>query len=540
MGVCKKIKRRADQERNVWELFRMFKNEKKILGLSESTLQNYEDSLKRFMDYMECTDAPIQEIDYDDVLSFTQGLQEEELSVSSINHYLRDIRAFFNWCSKSGYCCKIEVKLVKGQETVKETYSEEELKALLEKPQGDSYCEWRCWVIINWILATGNREKTVCNVRMRDINLPDEEIVLQQTKNKKIQIIPMSTELSFVLTQFIRDFRSEADDDEFLFCNVSGEQLTENISDESQSLKKEDGTAVNSKDQGLIDQIDKLFDDYASATGSADRTEDKLKNIFALSDYADLQSKLEGIGKSKGSKGIKKVLKNDEAYSNLVSELKDRNVSMDDLTDYIMAIAAPEAKDLEGIKENLKDEFSYNDKLYKFFKDKSDEDIKGFWDYYQTQGFDAKEYNWNKKDLEDNYDDYIKSKTTTPEESVTFASKFKNAAEDTATDIDTVTDNFQSDMKNIQSAMESVTNGTFQNSDMADLIQQFPELSNASGDLKDNLQDLAMDKGAEAIGKIRDSVKDVTDPKQLAQADKYVQSIMDTSRINYPALVVIY
>lgn len=313
--------------------------------------------------------------------------------------------------------------------------------------------------------------------------------------------------------------------------NTYNEQLSElmgDISDESQSLKKEDGTAVNSKDQGLIDQIDKLFDDYASATGSADRTEDKLKNIFALSDYADLQSKLEGIGKNKGSKGLKKALKNDEAYSNLVSELKDRNVSMDDLTDYIMAIAAPEAKDLEGIKENLKDEFSYNDKLYKFFKDKSDEDIKGFWDYYQTQGFDAKEYNWNKKDLEDNYDDYIKSKTTTPEESVTFASKFKNAAEDTATDIDTVTDNFQSDMKNIQSAMESVTNGTFQNSDMADLIQQFPELSNASGDLKDNLQDLAMNKGAEAIGKIRDSVKDVTDPKQLAQADKYVQSIMDT------------
>lgn len=313
--------------------------------------------------------------------------------------------------------------------------------------------------------------------------------------------------------------------------NTYNEQLSElmgDISDESQSLKKEDGTAVNSKDQGLIDQIDKLFDDYASATGSADRTEDKLKNIFALSDYADLQSKLEGIGKNKGSKGLKKALKNDEAYSNLVYELKDRNVSMDDLTDYIMAIAAPEAKDLEGIKENLKDEFSYNDKLYKFFKDKSDEDIKGFWDYYQTQGFDAKEYNWNKKDLEDNYDDYIKSKTTTPEESVTFASKFKNAAEDTAADIDTVTDNFQSNMKNIQSAMESVTNGTFQNSDMADLIQQFPELSNASGDLKDNLQDLAMDKGAEAIGKIRDSVKDVTDPKQLAQADKYVQSIMDT------------
>ncbi|HRM05514.1 MAG TPA: hypothetical protein PLV69_11220 [Blautia wexlerae] len=123
---------------------------------------------------------------------------------------------------------------------------------------------------------------------------------------------------------------------------------------------------------------------------------------------------------------------------------------------------------------------------------------------------------WNEETTKKNFKAAQEAKKKTPEESATFASKFKNAAEDTATDIDTVTDNFQSDMKNIQSAMESVTNGTFQNSDMADLIQQFPELSNASGDLKDNLQNLAMNKGAEAIGKIRDSVKDVTDPKQLA------------------------
>ena len=228
MGACKKIRRKNDQERNVWELFRMFKNEKKILGLSESTLQNYEDSLKRFMAYMGCSDMQIREIEYRDILEYTQALQNDELSVASINHYLRDIRAFFNWNSRAGYCDKIEVKLVKGQESAKETYSEEELRLLLEKPKGDSYCEWRCWAVINWILATGNHEKTVCNVRMKDINLSDGEIILRQTKNKKIQIVPMSTELSFVLEQFIRDFRSEANEEEFLFCNISGDQLTEN------------------------------------------------------------------------------------------------------------------------------------------------------------------------------------------------------------------------------------------------------------------------------------------------------------------------
>lgn len=213
MGVCKKIKRRADQERNVWELFRMYKNEKKILGLSESTLQNYEDSLKRFMDYMECTDAPIQEIDYDDVLSFTQGLKE-------------------------------------------------------------------------------------------------------------------------------------------------------------------------------------------------------------------------------------------------------------------------------GIKENLEDIFG-KDGLGQsdFFKGKTDEELENFWDYLQDNNYNPKQMKWDEETTKKNFEAAQEAKKKTPEESVTFASKFKNAAEDTATDIDTVTDNFQSDMKNIQSAMESVTNGTFQNSDMADLIQQFPELSNAGAGL---------------------------------------------------------
>ena len=110
----------------------------------------------------------------------------------------------------------------------------------------------------------------------------------------------------------------------------------------------------------------------------------------------------------------------------------------------------------------------------------------------------------------------------------TFSSLFKNSAEDTATDLDTITDNFQTDMSNIKSSMDSIKSGTFQNSDITDLIQQFPELATETDNLQQGLQNLAFDKASDAIGKIRDSVKDVTDPKQLAAADKYIQSIMDT------------
>ena len=309
------------------------------------------------------------------------------------------------------------------------------------------------------------------------------------------------------------------------------------ISDKAQDLWDDNGNLIEDSTKETADRVTQLTDDYKKAIGSTSTTSDKMNNIFALSQFSDLKDKLIAAGKSGGTDAIQKMIKDTDGLGTAMS---NAGLTADDLAASIMSIADPDAKNLEGIKENLEDIFG-KDGLGQsdFFKGKTDEELENFWDYLQDNNYNPKQMNWNEKTTKENFEAAQEAKKKTPEESATFASKFKNAAEDTATDIDTVTDNFQSDMKNIQSAMESVTNGTFQNSDMADLIQQFPELSNASGDLKDNLQNLAMDKGAEAIGKIRDSVKDVTDPKQLAQADKYVQSIMDTSRISYPALLLI-
>ena len=298
------------------------------------------------------------------------------------------------------------------------------------------------------------------------------------------------------------------------------------ISDKAQDLWDDNGNLIDESARDTAKRVQQLTDNYKKAVGSTSTTSDKMNNIFALSQFSDLKDKLIAAGKSGGTKAIQKMIDDTDG---LKDAMKNAGLTADDLKDSIMSIADPDKKNLEGIKENLEDIFG-KDGLGQsdFFKGKTDEELENFWDYLQDNNYNPKQMKWDKETTKKNFEAAQEAKKKTPEESATFASKFKNSIEDTATDIDTVTDNFQSDMKNIQSAMESVTNGTFQNSDMADLIQQFPELSNASSDLKDNLQNLAMDKGVEAIGKIRDSVKDVTDPKQLAQADKYVQSIMDT------------
>lgn len=314
-------------------------------------------------------------------------------------------------------------------------------------------------------------------------------------------------------------------------------EMISNISDQSQSMLKDDGTVLDKKYQGTIDQVNSLIDDYSNLMGSASGTEDKLNNLFALADYADLQSKLESIGKSKGSKGILDALNSNKDYADLKSTLEDKNVSQDDLASYIMAIADPEALNIEGVKENLKDKFAFMSKLPStsggsiaedFFKDKSNKDIETFWNYLQNNGLDPEENNWGIGTLTSNWNKAMKeSKASSEDTSKTFSSLFKNSAEDTASDIDTVTDNFQSNISSIKSAMDSLKSGDMKSSDITDLIQQFPELATETDDLQTGLQKLATDKASTAIGKIRDAVKDTTDPKELAAADKYVQSILD-------------
>lgn len=308
------------------------------------------------------------------------------------------------------------------------------------------------------------------------------------------------------------------------------------ISDDYNRLFDEDtGALINPKTKDTAKSVEDLFSLYGRVTDSAQEETDRINNIFAKAKFDGVEDQLVNAGKSGGTDAVKAKI---SEIDGLQEALDNAGISADTLASNIMAIARPDEKNLEGIKENLKDIFDISTdlnegdnfvgpsgNLYNFFKDKTDKQIEDFWNYYSDQGLDGSD--WNYMDLASNFNK-SQEKAKIEAESKTFSSLFKNSAEDTATDLDTITDNFQTDMSNIKSSMDSIKSGTFQNSDITDLIQQFPELATETDNLQQGLQNLAFDKASDAIGKIRDSVKDVTDPKQLAAADKYIQSIMDT------------
>ena len=89
-----------------------------------------------------------------------------------------------------------------------------------------NFAQYRDWVFINYLMATGNRLSTIINIKIGDIDFDNNSIILKKTKNRSQQIIPISNSLKIVLVEYLK-YRAGANED-YLFCTSTGTQLTPN------------------------------------------------------------------------------------------------------------------------------------------------------------------------------------------------------------------------------------------------------------------------------------------------------------------------
>lgn len=235
-------------ELTVFNAFQDFIQEKEANNLSEATIRNYQKSFGLFCEYAKIDlDTPFEEIAQDLIFQWIGHMRKEEISVASINHYLRDVRAFFNWCKKRDYN-NIDIKELKQQEEQPKFFKDDDIEKLLEKPRPkDSFVEWRTWAMVNTVLATGARAATLCNMKVTDIDFIRKEIALAHTKNKKAQIIPLSATLEGVLKEYTKKFGLT----NYLFPNIGDEQLTSNAISHAFSKYCEDREVEQTNIHGL-------------------------------------------------------------------------------------------------------------------------------------------------------------------------------------------------------------------------------------------------------------------------------------------------
>lgn len=219
---AKKIKM-ASQYEPIKNFFDRFIVSCTARGLSEATVRTYRGHLKIFLSYLD-TSTPFSELSASDFEKAIVDMRNSGTSHNTIASYMRSVRAFINWGNSEGYC-RLTIPSYAPTESVKDTYTDDELKQLIKKPDSKcSFCEYRNWIIVQFLLNCGCRAATIRNIKNKDVDFESKQVVFRHTKAKKVQVIPLSTTMVTNLKKYMSIRQGEPDD--YLFCTETGEMLT--------------------------------------------------------------------------------------------------------------------------------------------------------------------------------------------------------------------------------------------------------------------------------------------------------------------------
>lgn len=221
----KKINMVSSQSATIEDRFEQFLSASSAKGLSAKTLKTYRQHLHCISKHLDIV-MPLSQLSKENTDTMVTSMRDAGLSANSISSYVRAFKSFLTWCNEEGYSI-LSINSYKPQDTVKETYSDIELSKLLKKPTPScTFCEYRNWMIVQFLLNSGCRAATVRNIQNRDADIDSRQVFFRHTKNGKVQVIPLCSTLALHLRDFM-SVRGGSEGD-YLFCDEYGKMLTEN------------------------------------------------------------------------------------------------------------------------------------------------------------------------------------------------------------------------------------------------------------------------------------------------------------------------
>ncbi len=194
-------------------------------NLRQGTINHYRQSYVQFFKFFE-RDTPIEEIDEDAYKRYVLHLRSTLNNDVSINSYLRDFITTMHYLMNEGYIQSYKMQAIKVDKSHIETYNEQELQLLLKKPniKKCSFIEYQAWVMTNFLFSTAVRQRSLMHIKVKDIDFDNNVVYVNVTKNRKPLIVPLNQTMVNILREYLK-YRNHKSDDDYLFCNVFGQQL---------------------------------------------------------------------------------------------------------------------------------------------------------------------------------------------------------------------------------------------------------------------------------------------------------------------------
>ena len=163
---------------------KMFIASKRIEGCSERTLNYYETTIKTMVEKLS---KKVNSIETEDLRNYLSEYQaKNNCSKVTIDNVRRILSSFFAWLEDEDYIMKSPVRRihkVKATQTVKETYTDEELEEMR-----DACIEIRDLAMVDFLASTGVRVGELVNLDRVDIDMQERSCVVLGKGGKEREV----------------------------------------------------------------------------------------------------------------------------------------------------------------------------------------------------------------------------------------------------------------------------------------------------------------------------------------------------------------
>lgn len=157
---------------------------KRIEGCSERTLNYYETTIKTMVEKLS---KKVNSIETEDLRNYLSEYQaKNNCSKVTIDNVRRILSSFFAWLEDEDYIMKSPVRRihkVKATQTVKETYTDEELEEMR-----DACLEIRDLAMVDFLASTGVRVGELVNLDRVDIDMQERSCVVLGKGGKEREV----------------------------------------------------------------------------------------------------------------------------------------------------------------------------------------------------------------------------------------------------------------------------------------------------------------------------------------------------------------
>ena len=204
----------------------MFLNYIKNKNYSNYTINSYSKDLDNFYIYLKQNNTDIKKVNYKFLRGYLTVLYDKKYSKKTIARNISTLKSFFKYLKKQNIIESNPMNLIKTPKIDKKLpkfLNYDDLEKILSIPDTTTFLGKRNALILELLYSTGVRVSELVNIKLNDIDLSEEKILILGKGNKERYVL-FGSKAKEKMLDYLKE---KTDDSPYLIVNRYGNKITD-------------------------------------------------------------------------------------------------------------------------------------------------------------------------------------------------------------------------------------------------------------------------------------------------------------------------